>query len=58
MAPKAPRGGIGAIGSAKAWFFHPSERIRQQWPNTYQMHRVEDAIIIGDGEERVRHRVQ
>ena len=58
MVPKAPHGSIGAIGSAKAWLFHPSDRIRQQWPNIYQMHRMEGAIIIGDGKEHVQHRVQ
>jgi hypothetical protein len=25
--------GIGALGAGKARFFHPSERIREQWPN-------------------------
>ena len=58
MVLKAPCSGISAIGSTQAWFFHPSECIRQQWPNTYQMHRLEGAIIIGDGEEPVRHQVQ
>ena len=36
MVLQASHGGIGAIGSTQAWFFHPSKCIWQQWPNTFR----------------------
>jgi hypothetical protein len=57
MVRRARRGGIGAIGSGMARFFHPGERIRERWP-VDSRHRVQGAVITGEGERRVGQRMQ
>ncbi len=52
------RGGIGAIGLAKASFFHPGEAIRNKYPNEYRTMRLENVSIIRDGTARVNRRDQ
>ena len=42
-------GAIGAKGSGKARFFHPSKHIRAQWPNEHQKIWLADALIVGKG---------
>jgi hypothetical protein len=51
-------GGIGAVGSAKARFFHPSKNIREQWPNRHETLRVAGVLIVGKGLHRVRKKEQ
>ena len=55
MVRKSHRGGIGAVGSAFAKFFHPSEHIRSKFPNDYKTRRLNNVTIIRDGTEVVRH---
>ena len=50
--------GIGATGSAKARFFHPSQKIRDQWPNEYQTKQLTGVLIVGKGVHRVNRRDQ
>jgi hypothetical protein len=57
MVTRAHRGGIGAIGSAMARFFHPGEKIRERWPAKAR-HRVNGAVITGEGERRVGQKQQ
>ena len=57
MAPQKP-GGIGAVGSAVARFFHPSARIRERWPNEYQKLRVPGVVVVGKGQHRINRKVQ
>ena len=40
-----------------ARFFHPGERIRERWP-TEARHRVNGAVITGEGERRVGQKQQ
>ena len=49
--------GVGALGSAKARFFHPSERIRAQWPNDYKRN-LTRVLVIGEGKRTVNRREQ
>ncbi len=58
MVRKTHRGGIGAIGSAKASYFHPSEHIRTKFPNDYKTLRLENVTIVHDGTARVNHKEQ
>ena len=41
------RGGIGALGSAQARFFHPSANIREKWPNDHKRLRLEILAVTG-----------
>ena len=41
------RGGIGALGSAQARFFHPSTKIREKWPNDHKRLRLERVFMTG-----------
>ena len=52
------RGGIGALGSAQARFFHPSANIREKWPNEYQKKRLTGVVITGKGTHRVNRKDQ
>ena len=49
-------GGIGAKGSGKARFFHPSEHIRSQCPNEHQKIRLADVLLVGKGTHKVNRR--
>ncbi len=40
--------GIGTLGAGKACFFHPSERIREQWPNDNKC-KLTNVLVIGEG---------
>ena len=52
------QGGIGALGSAQAHFFHPSANIRAKWPNEYRKMRLTGVVILGKGSYRVNHKDQ
>ena len=41
------RGGIGALGSAQARFFHPNATIREKWPNDQKVLRSERVFVTG-----------
>ena len=41
------RGGIGALGSDQARFFHPSINIREKWPNDHKRLRLEIVVVTG-----------
>ena len=41
------RGGIGALGSYQAMFFHPSAKIREKWPNDNKRLRLERVVVTG-----------
>ncbi len=49
--------GIGAIGSAKARFFHPSDKIRGKWPQDNKL-QLENVLVIGEGMRIVNKRNQ
>ena len=55
---KKKRGAIGAKGSGKSRFFHPSENIRDQWPNEHQKIRLADVLLVGKGMHKVNLREQ
>ena len=50
-------GGIRAVGSAMARFFHPSQKIRDQWPND-DKRRLTDVLVTGEATRAVRHKQQ
>ena len=50
-------GGIGANGSASARFFHPGERIREQYPVDTRV-RLVNVVITGEGRRLVARRQQ
>ena len=49
--------GIGALGAAKARFFHPSEKIRAKWPNDNKR-QLTNVLVIGEGKRIVNRREQ
>ena len=42
---KRKAGGIGAVGSAKARFFHPSAKIRERWSNEQGTLRLSGVLV-------------
>ena len=52
------RGGIGALGSAQAKFFHPSAKIREKWPNDHKQMRLERVVVTGKEMFRISGRDQ
>ena len=52
------RGGIGATGSAKARFFHPSQNIQDKWPNDHQTKRLSGALVVKKAVHRVNRKDQ
>ncbi len=48
---------IGALGSAKARFFHPCARIREQWTNDYKRE-LTRVLVIGEGQTTVNRKEQ
>jgi hypothetical protein len=57
MVRRACHGGIGAIGSGVARFFHPGERIHKRWP-AKAWHCIFSSVITGEEERRVGQRQQ
>lgn len=55
--PRKPAG-VGAVGSAKARFFHPSAPIREQWPNTHGTARLSGVRLTGKEPHDVNRREQ
>ena len=55
MPQKALLGGIGAVGSAMARLFHPSEKIRDTWPQD-DKRRVEGVLVVDEGIRKIRHK--
>jgi prephenate dehydrogenase len=55
MPQKALLGGIGAVGSAMARFFHPSEKIRDTWPQD-DKRRVKGVLVVDEGIRKIRHK--
>ena len=49
--------GIGALGAGKARFFHPSKRIREQWPNDNKRE-LTNMFVIGKGKRIVNRKEQ
>ncbi len=58
MVRTSHRGGIGAVGSAFARYFHPSQHVRDAHPNEWKTKRFSDVTIVRDGIETVRHKQQ
>ncbi len=58
MVRKTHGGGIGAIGSAKASYFHPGKHIHAKFPNDYKTLRLENVTIVCDGVVQVNHKEQ
>ena len=52
------RGGIGALGSAQARFFHPSVKIREKWPNDHKRLRLKRVVVTGKEMFRISRRDQ
>ena len=52
------RGGIGALGSAQARFFHSSAKIREKWPNDHKQLRLERVVVTGKELFRISRRDQ
>ena len=50
---KKKLGTIGAKGSGKARFFHPSEHIRAQWLNEHQKIWLADVLLVEKGMHKV-----
>ena len=49
--------GIGALGSAKARFFHPSKKIREKYPQD-DKHHLDGVVFMGEGQRKVNRRQQ
>ena len=52
------KGGVGARGSVRARFFHPSAKIRGKWPNTHETLQVSGVLLVGMGTHRINRRDQ
>ncbi len=50
-------GGVGALGSAMACFFHPSKPIRDKWPQDNKR-RLTGVLVTGEAKRRVARRDQ
>ncbi len=48
---------IGALGSSKARFFHPCDKIRAKWPNGNKRQLV-NVLVIGKGQRFVKRKSQ
>ncbi len=48
-------GGIRASGTAMAWFFHPSTKIREKWPQNNKRS-LFGVLVMGKGIRRVQHK--
>ncbi len=48
-------GGVGAVGSAMACFFHPGEPIRDKWPQDNKR-RLTGVLVTGEAVRRVYKR--
>ena len=57
MVSRSLPAGIGAVGSAKARFFHPSDKIRAKWPNDNKRQLV-NVLVIGEGQRIVNRKNQ
>ena len=57
MVTRSLPAGIGAVGSAKARFFHPSDKIRAKWPNDNKRQLV-NVLVIGEGQRFVNRKNQ
>ena len=57
MVSRSLPAGIGAVGSAKARFFHPSDKIRAKWPNDNKRQLV-NVLVIGEGQRFVNRKNQ
>ena len=49
--------GIGALGSAKARFFHPRKKIREKYPQD-DKHHLKGVVVMGEGQQKVNLRQQ
>ena len=52
------RGGIGALGSGQARFFHPSAKIREKWLNDHKRLRLKIVVVTGKEMFRISRRDQ
>ena len=52
------RGGIGALGSAQARFFHPRANIREKWPKNHKRLRLKKIVVTGKEMFRISRRDQ
>ena len=57
MPQRSIPGGVGAIGSSMARFFHPSQKIREKWPHE-ERRRLAGVLVTGEGIWRVHHKDQ
>jgi hypothetical protein len=57
MPQRALPGSIGAIGSAMARFFHPSQKNWDKWPQNDKC-RLKGVLVVGKGVWRVQHKDQ
>ena len=55
---KCKVGGIGAVGLAKARFFHPSAKIRERWPNKHQTLRLSGLLVTGKATHCINRKQQ
>jgi hypothetical protein len=53
MPARALPGGIGAVSTAMARFFHPSQKIWEKWPQDNKR-RIHGALVVGEGVRRIR----
>ena len=51
-------GGIGALGSAQARFFHPIAKIIEKWRNDHKRLRLERVVVTGKEMFRISRRYQ
>ena len=57
MPQTALLGGVEAVGSAMARFFHPSKKICDTWPQDDKL-RVKGVLVVDKGIQKIHHKDQ
>ena len=57
MVSRSKKGGVGAVGSGAARFFHPGEKVCKKYPSDAGL-RCVNVVITGEGVRRVRNKPQ
>jgi hypothetical protein len=55
---KGKRAGVGAIGKAKAHFFHPSQPIKEKLQALYAKAEIDGVLVVGKGKHHINHKKQ
>ena len=55
---RGKKAGVGALGKAKARFFHPSKPIRDKLQSQYGKAEIDNVLVVGKNTHRINHKEQ